>query len=89
MKKKNIVEAMHESLGKTGFRRITSGGTGTEGKFFAIKAINGDAIFAEETRCEIGDNPLSGDTLLEGDILFAPFTIIKLTSGVVYAYEEF
>jgi|19_taG_2_1085344.scaffolds.fasta_scaffold00156_20 hypothetical protein len=69
-------------FGLNGFDELT----GTEsGDWVAVKAINGDAILS--ATCSPGDN-LSSTTLSEGDVIYAPFSQIVVTSGRVLAHRK-
>ena len=75
------------NIGDKGFQRIDTSSTVT-GDFIAVKAINGNATFGSECDTKAGDAPSSSDRILEGDILFAPFSAVDISSGVVYAYHR-
>ena len=84
------IEAANLSFGAAGFDRIADT-TQVTGKWVAIKAINGDATFTVSTTVgtvvDVGDQLVTNDRILEGDIIYGSFTAIKLASGVVLAYR--
>ncbi len=79
-------EALNAQLGASGFKRITSASATVSGKFFAIKAISGNATLAAGTAVAVGDAPSSGDVIAQSDVLFGSFTAVQVSSGTVYAY---
>ena len=83
-------EVSNLSLGAAGFDRIADTNQHT-GTWVAVKAINSDAVFAVSgstgTVVAIGDPMGNNDVLMQGDVLFGPFTAIKLASGTVLAYR--
>ncbi len=79
-------ESLNAQLGSTGFKRITSASGTVSGAFYALKAIGGAAVIAAGTAVGLGDAPSSGDSIAQGDVLFAPFTAVQVSSGTVYAY---
>lgn len=72
-------------IGNNGMKRIASGDLAV-GNFFCIKAMT-DIVFHADTRCSKGDTPIAGDTVLQGDVLFLPFTQVRLIEGTAYLYE--
>ena len=78
------------SLGAAGFDRIADT-TQVTGTWVAIKAINSDAVLTVSgttgTVVAIGDPLGNNDVIQQGDVLFGPFTAIKLASGTVLAYR--
>lgn len=70
-----------------GFERVASGGTSSGGPFYAVKAIGGSLTFGACVM-NAGSAPTSGDILLEGDVLHAPFKTVISTSGVVYCFND-
>ena len=83
-------EVSNLSLGAAGFDRIADT-TQITGTWVAIKAINSDAVLTVSgttgTVVAVGDPLVTGDVITQGDVLFGPFTAIKLTSGTVLAYR--
>lgn len=82
-----IMEATNAALGAGGFLRIVPGDGTVTGQFIAVKAIGSTpAVFNTGTTVSHGSAPTSGDRVNEGDVVFAPFTAINISAGVVYAY---
>ncbi len=87
---KETEDALSEAMGGLGFDRLTGESTHTPDDpyvWVAIKAVNGNAVFAANTAVAIGDAPSANDVLTQDDVLVGRFTAIDLTSGVVYAYR--
>lgn len=80
-----------EAMGKFGFERIAPGSTSSpsNGKYVAVKAVNGNVTFGAGTNALQGDDPADGDELLQGDVLVGQLDQIEVKSGgVLYAYYE-
>lgn len=75
-------------FGRFGFDRLTSADGATSGSWFAIKAANGaDLVLTTGTTTSDCAN-IDGDTIISGDVVYAPLTTITVTSGTCYAYRN-
>ena len=79
-----VKESGNLQFGFVGFEQISDTSAHT-GYFYAIKAINGNAVVATGVSA-LGDNPTS-ISILEGDYLYGDFTSFTLASGEVLAYK--
>ena len=79
-----VKEAGNLQFGQVGFS-VFSDTSAHTGEFYAIKAVNGNAV-VNTAVTPLGDD-LSAITILEGDIIYGNFTSITLTSGKVLAYK--
>jgi len=80
-----VQEAENAGLGQAGFDYISDTATHT-GEWYAIKVVDGAAAVFAVLNTALGDGA-AGLTIQEGDIVYGPFTSIKLTSGKVLAYR--
>lgn len=74
-----------------GFRVLSAGETSVAGeKFYAIQAIDGDAIIGVCT-VQMGDAPDTSAVLKDTGIVYAPFTEVKVgagSAGDLYCYLD-
>lgn len=78
------------AMGLDGFDRLEGAGPHA-GRWYALKATNGDVTFAAGCAVEAGtgDAPAPGDVLKQGDVLQGRFRRLALGAGnVLYAYPE-
>jgi len=80
-----VQEAENAGLGQTGFDYISDSDSHS-GTWYAIKVVDEAAAVFAVLNTAIGDGA-AGLTIQEGDIVYGPFTSIKLTSGGVLAYR--
>lgn len=76
------------ATGRSGFLRIDDeDAENLTGRFAAIKAMNGDVTLAAGITTETGDSLEAADVVLNGDIIFGPFTTITPpTTGTLLVY---
>jgi len=87
MSYKNNTQLLREQLGKEGTVDIFTTAQQTE-SYYAIQFLNESVI----TNCTItggvNDAALDGKTMPAGTVIFAPFTAIKLASGLAIGYQN-
>jgi len=82
----NKTALLAEQNGRYGFERVGTATT-VQGEFAFVRAVNGNVEFGADTEVANGTAPSDGDTLQQGETLWAPFTKIDIdTGGVLYAY---
>ena len=74
------------SLGLLGFDYISGSGAGEAGSWFALKAMNADAVL-EVASSSIGDH-LTASTIEQSDVLYGNFTLVSMSSGELIAYRH-
>jgi hypothetical protein len=79
-----------EAMGKFGHDRVAAGtASPTNGKYVALKAMNGDVTFGPGMQAAQGTSPADGDILLQGDVYIGQLDQVDVRSGgVLYAYYE-
>jgi len=70
-------------LGQKGFRKLTTGGSGTSGEFYRAITVLDDAVIS--TTSEAGDN-LTALSIPAGVTIYGLFSAVSVTSGDVIAY---
>jgi hypothetical protein len=79
----NPVNYQLASFGQSGFRKITTGQTGTSGEQYRIVYALEDATISVTS---VNGDSLSAQEILAGTSIYGLFTAVSVSSGSILAY---